>query len=234
MIKSWLMKCLNNDTEHKQVLRYIHKLAPAPAKILDVGCGYGSYLAPLQQQGHAVLGVEKNARIVAENRDNGLNCCTPEHWQETCADERYDIILFSHIIEHFSPDDLVALLDGYLAQLKPGGHCIIATPLMSPYFYDDFDHVKPYQPTGILMVFGGQAQVQYDAKTRLSLEQLCYRRSPWQLSHIKSFLLRTPFRHLSLALNVLGILLYWGSCRILARKDGWIGVFCKAPTVQAQ
>ena len=56
-------------------------------------------------------------------------------------------------------------MDGYLDRLKVGGHLVIATPLMSNNFYDDFDHVRPYQSLGILMVFGGgAAQVQYYAR----------------------------------------------------------------------
>jgi predicted SAM-dependent methyltransferase len=59
----------------------------------------------------------------------------------------------SHVIEHFSPKDLIPFLDDYLDRLKVGGRLVIAIPLLTPYFYDDFDHVKPYHPMGILMVF---------------------------------------------------------------------------------
>ena len=54
----------------------------------------------------------------------------------------------SHVIEHFAPSDLLVFMDGYIDLLRPGGHLIIATPLMSPYFYDDFDHIKPLSTSG--------------------------------------------------------------------------------------
>jgi len=60
----------------------------------------------------------------------------------------------SHIIEHFAPHDLLPFIDSYLHRLQPGGRLIICTPLLTKNFYNDFDHVKPYQPVGIGMVFG--------------------------------------------------------------------------------
>ena len=41
------------------------------------------------------------------------------------------------------------------AELEIGGQLIVATPLMSDSFYEDFDHIKPYSASSILSVFGG-------------------------------------------------------------------------------
>ena len=43
----------------------------------------------------------------------------------------------------FPPGELLEFLDRWLDQLEDGGELVVATPLMSVHFYDDFDHVKP-------------------------------------------------------------------------------------------
>ena len=63
---------------------------------------------------------------------------------------QYDVLVMSHIIEHFQYQDLIKFIESYLGCLKTGGLLLIATPVMNPSFYDDFDHVKPYTHIGIL------------------------------------------------------------------------------------
>jgi len=176
--------------------------------------------------GWDAAGVEINPEIVEVNRRAGLRCWTTEEFGQST--ELFDVILMAHVIEHFSPAELLAFMDAYLDRLKPGGRLIVATPLMSGQFYDDFDHVKPYQPTGILMVFGdGAAQVQYYARNRLALREIWFRRSPLRVSQSRSRYVRSPWRFLLIASDFIAAFAYLVSARTIGKTDGWVGVFEK-------
>jgi len=228
MIKGVYHYLLQYDPEADRLVGFVHSLLENHnGSVLDVGCGYGRYLKLLQDTGYDVLGVEENEDIVSDNHKHGLNCMSVKEFSQT--DAKFDLILMSHIIEHFSPEGLKDFMDDYLDRLKVGGHLIIATPLMSQYFYDDFDHVKPYQPIGIMMVFGSDdAQVQYYSRNKLELKDIWFRKSFYRFSHVRlrykgggaAVRLYQVFHLLSASL------LYLSRGRI-GKTDGWIGVFEK-------
>ena len=219
---------LNYDVEAKQLMQYVQSLVKPHDKprLLDVACGYGRYLKLLQDAKYDVLGVEINAEIVDKNRNNGLNCVTVDEFKS--SDEQFDLIIMSHIIEHFEPQALKDFLDFYLDRLKIDGYLIIATPLMSDYFYDDFDHVKPYQPAGVISVFGRSgAQVQYYSKNHLQLCDLWFRRGFYKFAHFRSNYIKSPLTWPLRMANFLSALVYRASFGLVGQVDGWMGVFKK-------
>lgn len=215
------------DGETQKVLREVTAATRiCGPRVLDVGCGYGRFLKLLHAAGLQAEGVEINAEIVAANRAAGMPCQTAEDFAR--SGETYDVMLMAHIIEHFTPADLLGFIDSYLDRLKPGGRLIIATPLMSDYFYDDFDHIKPYQPIGLLMVFGKSgAQVQYYARNRLALRELWFRRAPCRITHARGRYLRTFSRFPLILLDFISAAAFLVSGRLLGKTDGWVGVFEK-------
>ena len=220
------------DLEERAVLGFVNRSCagqPGRARILDVGCGKGRYLRLLRAVGYSPTGVEVNPDIVRANRNAGFDCFTPK--QLTADAGSFDAVLMSHVIEHLSPADLVRFMDEYLDRLRPGGYLIIATPLLSKFFYDDFDHVKPYHPFGLLMVFGdGQAQVQYYARNRLELEDVWIRRSPLCLGHGRSRYVPSWRTRARQAADFTCALLYRATGGIIGTADGWVGLFRKLPT----
>jgi SAM-dependent methyltransferase len=194
--------------------------------VVDVGCGYGRYLRLLAARGIEVLGVEVNIAIVDKNNAAGLRCMTPEQFEGSGTRAR--VLLMAHIIEHFAPRDLLTFLDRWLDRLEPRGELVIVTPLESPHFFDDFDHVKPYHPEGLQMVFGGSAaQVQYWSKHRLELVDVVFRRSPCRATLTRA-LYRGGLRAWPWYLaNVFAALAFRLSGGLLGRKTGWIGRFRK-------
>ena len=226
ILKELHRRALDQDGELETLQRAVIGACSADAnRVLDVGCGFGRMLQPLAAAGLAVTGVEINQEIVAANRRKGLDCLTADEFKDTTGD--FDVILMAHVIEHFPPDDLLTFMDGYLDRLRIGGRLIIATPLMSKYFYDDFDHIKPYQPAGVLMVFGKSAQVQYYSRNKLALTGLVYRRSPFRISYARSRYVRSPWRFLLMATDLLSGAVFLASAKLIGKTDGWIGVFEK-------
>jgi hypothetical protein len=89
----------------------------------------------------------------------------------------------SHFIEHFEPFKLLNIIDGYLDSLRMCGFLIIATPFPNQGFWDNFDHIKPYNPSAIEEVFGlRNHQVQFQSRNELELIDLWFRRRPLTLS----------------------------------------------------
>lgn len=233
-LKADFYSLLRYDYDLPQILKYCAKYSGKErksCKLLDVGCGYGKKLKPLQDAGYDALGVEINPTLVAANQKNGLNCMTVEAFEAT--EGQFDLMLMSHIIEHFTPTDLKAFMDDYLDRLKVGGHLIIATPLMSSTFYDDFDHVKPYYPQGIMMVFveNYDEQVQYVSRNKLQLKNIWFRRRHYRPQFVEGRYLRTSTTKWWQTLEFLSVLACRASGGKIGTKDGWIGVFKKVKYV---
>lgn len=225
LVGTILRKLEAPDLEQRTLARFLSRIGGSGAlRVLEVGCGYGANLAILAARGHDVVGVDINREIVAANRREGRRCLTPEQFDKT--GERFDVLLLAHVIEHFAPAQLLDFMDHYLERLRPGGHLIIATPLLTQYFYDDFDHVRPYTPAGIRMVFGGGSeQVQFYGTGRIELVDLWYRRAPLRVVHHRGRSLGGQY-HVRL-LNLALALIFHATGHLVGTTDGWMGLYRK-------
>jgi SAM-dependent methyltransferase len=220
---------LNDDPETRQLIRFLHRYCGGPGdglRILDVGCGYGRNLRSMIDAGFRPLGVDINPGIVAANRANGLDCVVAG---DLAADaEPFDVLLMSHVIEHFAPGELKEFIDSHLDRLRVGGHLIIATPMMTRHFYDDFDHVKPYHAEGIGMVFGDEqnAQTQYYSRNKLALRDIWFRTGYYKLRFTRLRYSPSPLAVRTLQLLDFSSALAWRlSFRKIGFLSGWVGVF---------
>lgn len=227
LLKKKYLALLDNKEEGARIVDMILKNAGTKSSILDVGCGYGRNLELLKEAGIMdISGVEINKHIVEVVLSKGFKCEDPEQFKN--SNKTYDVILMSHVIEHFEPKELLYFIDGYLERLAPDGLLVIATPLLSNYFYDDFDHIKPYLPTGILNVFGGnKSQVQYYSKNNLKLVDLWFRRDCYKFCYYKSLFIKTHITHLVRILNLISVFIFRASFGVLGKVDGWVGIFRK-------
>lgn len=230
MLKRLYLLATTFHDESTKVIEFIERTTKHGSRVLDVGCGLGRYLRLLSSRGYDVTGIDANPIIVKANNESGFHCVSPDSFDET--EGKYDVILLSHVIEHFPPDQLLLFVERYLDRLELGGAVVIATPLASNNFYDDFDHVKPYHPLGLTMVFGEDAsQVQYYARNKLRLVDLWYRRSYWRINHVRARMFRSPHARLLQVADVLAALLFRVSGGLLGRTDGWVGLFKKTDEI---
>lgn len=194
--------------------------------ILDVGCGYGRIIKLFNSYGfYNILGIDTNKDIIRENIKNGISCIDLESFNIISSDEKkYDLIIFSHIVEHFEHTSLKSFLEYYFQFLNEDGKILISTPLFQQSFYNDFDHVKPYYPIGFDMVFGNHnAQVQYYSPFILKLKNLYFYKSQYRLRFYRSLYIKSskiPIL-INLFLNIIFIL----SKGTLGEKIGWIGLY---------
>jgi SAM-dependent methyltransferase len=226
LIKQAIQAITDIRVEENKFMQFVMSCNIGPGdKILEVGCGFGNKLKLVMGLGLNIIGVEINPTIVEENKREGLVCLTSEEFNE--LNEHYDLMIMSHIIEHFTPSDLIKFMDNYLDRLKNNGYLIIITPLLSKLFYDDYDHIKPYQPKGISMVFGkGNAQVQYYARNSLELIDIWFRREPFMVNYYAGVYLKKYSRFPKLV-NIVLALIYRISFGLIGRTNGWMGLYKK-------
>lgn len=226
-LKRAYLTLITPDIETPQVLDMIGTaLGGATGPVIEIGCGYGRFLRRLAERGIDAVGIDVNPDIVRENRNAGLKSMLPAEF--LASRPRARVMLMAHVIEHFAPRELVEFMDRYLDILEIGGHLVIATPLLTPHFYDDFDHVKPYHPEGLMMVFGkGDAQVQYRSRNELALVDVAFRRSPWRATLSRGLYRRTAATHILQLANAVSAVAFRLSGEWIGRKTGWIGMFRK-------
>ena len=207
-------------------LSEILETLPKDIKILDVGCGYGKKLIYLHNRGYNICGVEKKVSTVEQVRKQGYLVYTLEEFNQ-CLDKQFDLIIFSHIIEHFDHDSLMKFLEYYLNYLDDDGYVLIYTPSFGKHFYEDFDHVKPYSPSGLKTVFGGTgAQVQYTSKYVLKIVNFDYRKEPYRITCSRKQILGET-DYLALSINCISGVLFRISFRVLSKTTGWAALFKK-------
>jgi len=211
---------LNQDNENKIIERLFDNV-DKNARILDVGSGKGRNIKFLNELGFLnVLGVEINKDLVDFANSNNLNSIVVEDF--SASKEKFDVVLFSHVIEHFNHGDLLEFLEYYFSCVKDQGEVVILTPLESNFFYDDFDHVKPYHPQGIGAVFSNKLeQVQFSSQFSLDMKDIYFRKMPFRFlvfnRRIHLGKLSMPF----VLVNLLSVMVWFLTGKLLGRVTGW-------------
>lgn len=225
LIKKIIHALENVNDDRQSLIQFVSRLPlNSNSSILEVGCGYGKNIKILSSMGYNILGVEKNDVIVRINQDQGINCISVSDFDKNT--DVFDVLIMSHLIEHFLPDDLLPFLEYYLKRLKHGGHFIIITPFNSYHFYDDFDHIKPYSPIGINMVFGGNdSQVQYYGESIIELIDISFRKTPFKIVNYRGFYMGGQY-HIRI-FNLLCTVIFKITFKAFGICDGWTGLYRK-------
>jgi len=90
-------------------------------RLLDVGCGDGTFLLAAQARGWKVAGTEMNPELA---RANGLT--VHSSFDQLPADARFDCITFWHVLEHLI--DPRAAIAAATERLSPSGRLVVAVP----------------------------------------------------------------------------------------------------------
>lgn len=95
-------------------------------RLLEVGCGSGEMLKSMESHGWRVEGVDFDPVAVGNARDKGLDVRLGGLAEQRYADDVFDAIAMSHVIEHVP--DPAGLLAECWRILKPGGQLVVVTP----------------------------------------------------------------------------------------------------------
>lgn len=93
--------------------------------LLEIGCGYGSFLKVAQGQGWEVLGVDSSSENIEALQKKRIRGICSDFLKLKCK-FRFDVIVLWDLIEH--PRNPVAFLRKTYDLLKPNGLVVIATP----------------------------------------------------------------------------------------------------------
>ncbi|MET0393638.1 MAG: class I SAM-dependent methyltransferase [Chitinophagaceae bacterium] len=111
------------------------RVVDAGAKVLDIGCGRGAFLAKLKSEKQCdVFGLEYNPsayQVLQERSIPAAMESIEEHSKGHAG--RYDVVSFFQVLEHIG--DVKSFMDGAVASLKKNGLLIIAVPNNQPYLF---------------------------------------------------------------------------------------------------
>jgi 2-polyprenyl-3-methyl-5-hydroxy-6-metoxy-1,4-benzoquinol methylase len=120
------------------------------SSILDLGCGYGSFVSFLQSKNYTnVTGVDLSTQEISICKklfapynfvqDDILNFVSS-------TETKFDVVYLSHVIEHIKKEDLFVFLEGVKRILNDRGIFVIIAPNSAAYFnaaanrYGDLTH----------------------------------------------------------------------------------------------
>ncbi|MFA0754087.1 MAG: hypothetical protein IMHGJWDQ_001870 [Candidatus Fervidibacter sp.] len=131
-------------------------------RLLDIGCGNGSYLAMMKRLGWEVVGTEidpKAADIATSSL--GIFVHVGDLKDAPFEHASFDVITMSHVIEHVA--DPIDFLRTAARFLKPGGEMIVVTPNLSSlgsrifgadwYCLDPPRHLYLFTPASVRLLF---------------------------------------------------------------------------------
>lgn len=129
---SWVDKLLGLAAYLHPVLKdslqdsVFHLHAKPGGHLLELGCGSGAALQSMEQKGWRVTGLDFDEGAVSNARSKGLDVRHGQLSAQEFADESFDAVVMSHVIEHVpSPVELLAECRRIL---KKGGVLVALTP----------------------------------------------------------------------------------------------------------
>lgn len=109
-----------------------HFPAEREAQVLDIGCGHGALLHFAREQGYQnVAGVDVSPQQVALAGQLGIQGVEEGDLLASLRQRpaaSLDVVVAFDVIEHFTKDELLDLVDAVAHVLKPGGRWLIQAP----------------------------------------------------------------------------------------------------------
>ena len=117
---------------HRERFRKVEQAIPREAtKVLDLGCGPGTFLGQTERRFAAALGVDlapsqiEYARRHYDRQGLEFQVGDVGHFEST---QRFDAVVSIEVIEHLPPADTGRFLGNILQLLRPGGWAVLTTP----------------------------------------------------------------------------------------------------------
>ena len=112
-------------------LQALTQLGGRRGRLLDVGCGDGTFLRLAQADGWQVSGTELSVDAVARATDLDVHC--GEVWEVDWPEGRFDVVTSWHVIEHTA--DPKRMVEELFRVVRPGGWIVLATPNLHDYIF---------------------------------------------------------------------------------------------------
>ena len=106
-------------------MRHLPKIKTTK-RLLDMGCGNGNFLLRARSAGWDTVGLDFDPKAVETAQSHGLNVQLGSVNTLNPAEEQFDVITMSHVIEHVHKP--IEVLSACYELLKPGGFLWLETP----------------------------------------------------------------------------------------------------------
>ena len=107
--------------------------ASPPGRLLDVGCGTGTFLRLAQTRGWEVTGTELSPYAAKAAEGEGLTVFEGEVWEAGLPVGAFDVVTCWHVIEHASRPRRV--IEEIHRVVRPGGWLVLATPNLEDHIF---------------------------------------------------------------------------------------------------
>jgi 2-polyprenyl-3-methyl-5-hydroxy-6-metoxy-1,4-benzoquinol methylase len=108
-------------------LRALLSHRPPPARVLDVGCGHGGFVALMRWAGYDATGLELSSWVVElARRTFDVPVLVGPLEEQSFAEGSLDVIVLNDVVEHLP--DPAATLERCAALLGPDGLLLVQTP----------------------------------------------------------------------------------------------------------
>lgn len=139
------------DSRRAYLRRLIAKHFPSDrnAAVLDLGCGSGALVYYAREAGYRqIWGIDRSKEQISLARARGLTGIREGDLFETLrqiSDQSQDCVVSLDVLEHFTKDEAIQIVDDVARILRPGGKWIIHVPNGEGLFgarirYADFTH----------------------------------------------------------------------------------------------
>ncbi len=142
--------------------RYFWKFLPKDkdVKIIDLGCGYGGLVYWLQEFGYSnIEGIDVSIEQVEAAKKLGIKNINQADFRDFLKNKKdfYDIIFMRDILEHFTKNEILDVLEIVYKSLRNNGVIIIQVPNAKNLFsgrlrYGDFTHEVSFTEHSIKQV----------------------------------------------------------------------------------
>jgi SAM-dependent methyltransferase len=160
--------------------------------VVDVGCGRGELLELFRSAGIAAQGIDTNERMVSVCVERGLRATQGDalSFLRAQPDASLGGLIAIQVVEHLSPDYLMAFLEAAFHALRPGATMVLETINVACWmaFFEtylrDLTHARPLHPDTLrfLAEASGFTQVEISYRVPVRDEDRLPRVDPAQIA----------------------------------------------------
>lgn len=108
----------------------LRRLPARRGRLLDVGCGNGTFVAAALAQGFDAVGIDFSCTAIEMGRKHfgiePLYCLSIAQLREQFPGQLFDVVTAFEVLEHM--DDVQDFLTELATVLRPGGHLVVSVP----------------------------------------------------------------------------------------------------------
>lgn len=120
------------------------KYIPENGKVLDVGCGNGSFAVRAERKDMHML--DASPETIQKLKKEFPNTVEGRADALPFSNKTFDFVHASHVVEHMPQDSVYLFMKECRRCIKPGGVLVISASVLWHGFYADLSHIRPYNP----------------------------------------------------------------------------------------